>query len=150
MDGYVEEIGNTYVCDEIKPTTLDHVSNELQDSYNVLHKIFDHSINSTTYQRWYTDMSHRIRHDMTKVYTHKGLCSATSYCNVEGQLLLVQVGTLSQARGQGLAKKLIHHVATDQQPIDRIVLLSQDETSDKFYEKIGFELLENWYYYTKP
>ncbi len=149
LDGYKEEIGNIYYCDNILESNLDGISHEIKDGYNVLSQIFKDSMNEKNYARWYTDTSHRIRHHVSKLYTYRGICSGTSYCNVNGMMLLTQLGTLQEARRMGLARKLIHHIATDQKDVKTIALLSQDENSDQFYEKNEFSCVGRWYYYTK-
>lgn len=149
LDGFTEEIGNSYICKNFADTCLESVSNEITAAYDVLCQTFPTAINKATYTKWYTDLSHRIRHDVSKIYTHDGVCSATAYCKVDDMVMVVQLGTLPHARGQGIAKKMLHHIATDLHPVGAIGLLSQDEVSDKFYEKIGFELMEKWYYYER-
>lgn len=146
---YNEEIGNTYHCNEIKNICLDEVSNNIRDGYAVLSKVFSHSINDKNYNSWYTDLSHRVRHKMSKIYTYNKVCSATAYCNIDGMLLLAQLGTLHEFRNQGLALKMIHHIANDQENVKTISLLSQNSVSDKFYEKNNFQFENHWYYYTK-
>jgi len=146
---YKEEQGNIYVCDNFPQVTLEGVSEHLQVGYNVLSQVFPNSINTTTYPSWYTDHSHRVRHSVSKIYTYKDCCSVTAYCNIDGNLLLTQIGTLQKSRGQGIATSLIHHSATNQKNINQIIVLSQNEDSDKFYEKIGFCLFGNWYQYTR-
>lgn len=149
LDGFTEEIGNTYICKNFTDIRLDSISNRIGDGYDVLCKTFPIAINPTTYEKWYTDLSHRVRHDVSKIYTYDGVCSATAYCKVDDMVMISQLGTLESARGKGIATKLLHHIATDLHPIGAIGLLSQDEVSDKFYERIGFELMEKWYYYER-
>lgn len=149
LDGYKEEIGNIYYCDDISEIQLEEISHDIKDGYGVLSEVFPHSVNDKNFDKWYTDTSHRIRHNMSKIYTHRGVCSGTAYCNVNGMMLIAQLGTLSEARKQGLAKKMIHHIATDQPEVEMISLLSQDEISDKFYERNGFSFAGHWYYYTR-
>lgn len=66
--------------------------------------------------------------------------------------MIAQLGTLEHQRGKGYALKMIQHIVADCGEISEIsmvALLSQDSSSDSFYEKIGFELYEHWYYYTR-
>lgn len=149
LEEYKEEIGNTYHCNMIKNICFDEISNNITDGYDVLSEVFSHSINEKNYNSWYTDISHRVRHGMSKIYTYNKVCSGTAYCNIDGMLLLAQLGTLQQARNQGLALKMIHHIANDQENVKTISLLSQDSISDKFYEKNNFQFENYWYYYTK-
>lgn len=151
IDGFNEEVGNTYTINTkgINPLKLDKTSNNIQDGYDVLSVIFNNSINEASYKKWYTDVSHRVRHNISRIYTYNAMCSATAYCNVDGDVMIVQLGTLESERGKGMARAMISHIAADYPEADRIVLLSQNATSDKFYEKIGFELWGKWYYYGK-
>lgn len=143
------EVGNTYCLDRWEEMRLENVSNELQTGYNLLSKVFTNSINSTTYTRWYTDLSHRVRHEMSKIHTYNGVCSGTVYLCDNGTVMIAQLGTIEQARGQGLAKKMLYHIATVTENTRELLLLSQDKSSDSFYEKIGFTKQANWYYYTR-
>lgn len=149
LTGYQEKIGNIYVCDVVQDMELENVSNEIQDGYRVLSQVFSEDINDKNYPRWYTELSHRVRHGVSKVYTYRDLCSGTAYCAIDGQLLITQLATVEQARGQGLATKIIHHIASHEKNVKRIVLLSQDEISNQFYEKIGFTFLKHWYFYAR-
>ncbi|MFZ2540114.1 MAG: GNAT family N-acetyltransferase [Oscillospiraceae bacterium] len=149
LSGYKVEIGNTYALYKWEPVLLEGVSNELQTGYNLLSKVFTGSINSTTYKRWYTDLSHRIRHDMSKIYTYQGACSATTYLMDDGTIIVAQLATIEQERGKGLAQKMLYHIASQTPNTREIMLLSQDKTSDKFYEKIGCTLLDKWYCYVR-
>ncbi|WMJ23877.1 GNAT family N-acetyltransferase [Paludicola sp. MB14-C6] len=149
LAGYQEEIGNIYVCHRFEDVTLDPLSHEIQDAYQVLSQVFSNDINDKNYPRWYTEISHRVRHGVSKVYTYQNLCSATAYCNIDGQLFITQLATVEHARGQGLAKKLLYHIATHEKNVNRIVLLSQNKVSDQFYQNIGFTFLKHWYFYNR-
>ncbi len=149
LNGYTVEIGNTYALNKWEDVCLPDVSNEIQIGYELLSKVFTHSINSTTYKRWYTDLSHRIRHDMSRIYTYQGVCSATAYLNDNGTIMIAQLATIEQERGKGLARQMLYHIASQTPNTKEIMLLSQDKISDKFYEKIGFTLVDKWYYYER-
>lgn len=141
--------GNTYVLKKWDNVLLENVSNEIQTGYNLLSKVFTKSINSVTYNRWYTDLSHRVRHNMSKIYTYNNACSATAYLFNKGTVMITQLATLEQERGKGLARQLLFHIASDKPNTKEILLLSQSETSDKFYEKIGFIPMAKWYCYER-
>jgi GNAT superfamily N-acetyltransferase len=149
LDEYCVGEGNIYVCKDIQNITLENVSHNIDDAYRVLSQVFSEDINEKNYPRWYTDVSHRVRHKVSRVYTYRNICSGTAYCNIDGQLLITKLATVESARGQGLATKMIHHIASHEKDVKRIVLLSQNKTSDRFYEKIGFTFYKNWYYYVR-
>ncbi|MEG0692582.1 MAG: hypothetical protein RR444_05815 [Oscillospiraceae bacterium] len=149
LEGYKVEVGNTYRLDQWDKVCLPDVSNAMQTGYELLSRVFTDSINSTTYKRWYTDLSHRVRHNMSKIYTYNGVCSATAYLCDNGTIMIAQLGTIEKERGKGHAKKMLFHIATDTEDAKELILLSQDKTSDQFYEKIGFTKIDNWYYYLR-
>lgn len=138
--------GITYQKDKFdKPKILD-VCNEIEPARAVLSKVFPNDVNSTTYPIWFTDVSHRVRHDVSKIYTYKSACTGTSYSVIDGILYLSQLATLETHRNQGMATDLLNYMVYDQHA-KSIVLLSQDKQSDGYYEKIGFEKIGEWYYY---
>ena len=146
MQNHLLEIGMTYTKSNFDKPKIFDVCNEIEAGRVVLSKIFPRDVNSTTYPIWLTDISHRIRHDVSKIYTYKSACTGTSYAVIDGIIYLVQLGTLETHRNQGLATQLLNYIAYDQRA-KSIVLLSQDKQSDKYYEKNGFEKIGEWYYY---
>lgn len=147
-----EEIGNTYYWNNPQANLLLNVSDRIDDAYSILSQVFPSSINEQEYNRWYTDLSYRIRHGMSRIYSYDGCCSGTAFCCENNAVMIAQLGTLEHQRGKGYALKMIQHIVADCGEISEIstvALLSQDRSSDSFYEKIGFELYEHWYYYTR-
>lgn len=149
LEGYELFSGNIYALKKWENITLQNTSDSLQEGYNLLSKIFTDCINSTTYNSWYTDMSHRIRHGMSKIYSYDGACSATVYLNDKGTIVIAQLGTIKEKRGMGYAKKLLYHIAANTKNTKEVLLFSQDEHSDKFYEHIGFKPVGKWYSYER-
>lgn len=143
---YHKEVGLTFISNDFKKEKLENVSNDISSGFNVLSQVFSDDVNSTNHSQWYTDLSHRIRHNMSKIYTYSG-CSATKYCLENKTLFLAQIATLPQSRKQGLATKIISHIAFENNEFDSIILLSRDKFSDNFYHNIGFTSSNKWYYY---
>lgn len=123
-----------------------NVSNEISECYKVAKEVFSSSINETTYQTWYTDLSHRVRHGVSKAYTIENKSTAIVYATEEDVVLISYLGTISKYRNQGYAKFIIDYIARELNA-KKIILQSQDETSDKFYEKLGFVQYGNYYNY---
>lgn len=145
------EVGNIYsytspIFDRVS-FIKNEISNDAKDCYNVAKKVFQNAINDKTYSVWYTDLSHRVRHNMSKLFTIKEIATATAYANEEGVVLISYLGTIDEYQKQGYAKFLLHHISKELNA-DKLVLQSKDEVTNKFYEKLGFTQDGKYYNYT--
>lgn len=103
----------------------------LSEAYGILKASFE-----IDYEPWYLDMSHRIRHGVSKFYGYNGsvLCVQHNLC---GEALLSQIATVPEMRNKGDASGLITAVCRKLSKRE-IFLLCEDKLV-KFYNKIGFE-----------
>lgn len=147
ISDYQLEIGMMYAKPKsaFQGRTLSLISNQIQESYNVLEQVFP-AINADVHMAWYTDTSHRIRHGVSKIYTYEKQCTATAYGVIDGVMLLTQLATLPSARGKGMANTLLSHCMIDC-GAEKMILHSGNKTSDLFYEHNGFSPMGKWYYY---
>ncbi len=109
--------------------------NELQilapaDAYQIIKTGFDFE-----FEPWYLDMSHRVRHGVSRLYGLDGAALAVQY-NQNGEALISQVATLPEKRGKGCARRLISAVCAELQDSE-VFVLCEDKLLG-FYEKIGF------------
>ena len=149
LPGFYEEKGLVFGKKFLSSVQLEGVSSRIADAYEILFRIFPNEVNQTCFPEWYADLSHRIRHGMSRIYTLPGKCTATLSCRENGALFLSQLGTLLGYRRQGLAAALIGHIAAESDCSGPVVLLSRDMESDEFYRHIGFLEMGNWYYYRR-
>ena len=87
------------------------------------------------FEPWYLDMSHRVRHGVSRLYGLDGAALAVQY-NLNGEALLSQVATLPEKRGKGCARRLISAVCAELHESE-VFVLCEDRLLG-FYEKIGF------------
>ena len=119
------EVSETAEHGEInRPPRLDNV-------YVILKTAFD-----IDYEAWYTDMSHRIRHNVTSARL-LGKSALMIQYDLNGEALLSQIATAPEARGQGNASRLIGEVCAELFPSE-VFVICEDNLKD-FYRKIGFE-----------
>lgn len=87
------------------------------------------------YEPWYLDMSHRVRHGVSRLYGLGGAALAVQY-NLNGEALISQAATLPEQRRKGCASRLISAVCAELGE-SVVFALCEDSLLD-FYGKIGF------------
>ncbi len=117
------------VCAEFK------VEPSLSDVYKIISDGFD-----IAFEPWYLDMSHRVRHGISKCCVLDSKAALVIQHDINGEALLSQVATLKAHRGEGLAKKLVTSVAASLAPSE--VYIVCEDALVGFYEKCGFEAFE--------
>lgn len=118
--------GNSDECSDVeKSPPLDEVFGILQTAFDIDH------------DRWYVDMSHRIRHNVASA---RKLGSSVLMIQhvLNGEALLSQIATAPESRGQGGASRLILSVCAELS--DSVVYALCEDRLLPFYRKIGFEL----------
>lgn len=83
-------------------------SAELKSMYGIISASFG----ETDFGLWYTDMSHRIRHNVSRAYIYKNIsCAAVDFvCG--GKAYISQVATLPEERGNGYGRSLLGYVSS--------------------------------------
>ncbi len=105
----------------------------LQEVFGVIQQAF--LLPDAAYEPWYLDMSHKIRHGVSKAYRLDGSVAIVQY-HQNGEALLSQVATLPAERGKGNAAKLIKAVCAEYVG-SAVKIICTDELIP-FYRKIGF------------
>lgn len=103
----------------------------LDEVYEILKTAFE-----IQYEPWYLDMSHRIRHGVSRCVILGGSALTVQH-DINGEALLSQVAALPQCRGKGVTKRLICAVCHELSPSEIFVLCEEELT--EFYRKCGFE-----------
>lgn len=114
----------------------------LSDVYKIVSDGFD-----IEFESWYLDMSHRVRHGISKCCVLDGKAALVVQHNINGEALLSQVASLKAHRGEGLAKKLVTSVSASLAPSE-VYIVCEDELIG-FYEKCGFEIVGNKFIFTR-
>lgn len=104
---------------------------KLDEVYNILCTSF-----TLNYETWLTDVSHRVRHDISRVYLYDGKTTATVLYDEDDIVFITQVATSPHSRGQGLAKTMLHEIAAAY-PGKSVRLVCRDAMLG-FYENAGF------------
>ena len=107
----------------------------LEEFYNTLKTGFD-----IDFEPWYLDISHRIRHNVTRT-RRLGNSVLVIQHELFGSALISQVATIPQARGKGEASRLISAVCAELSESD-IYVICEDKLRG-FYEKNGFVKVGN-------
>lgn len=118
---------------EIRPKIKPH----LEQVYKIVSSSFDDIL----YEAWYVDMSHRIRHGISKVYTYKDSATLTVQYDVDGNIFISHVATLPKMRGRGYSTKLLQTIAYKYHSEGKIVELAAEKDMREFYKKIGFSIM---------
>lgn len=107
----------------------------------VLMKMYDivsRSFGEIPLDLWYADMSHRIRHGVSKAYMlGENACACTEFI-YSNAAYISQVAVLSEHRGKGLARQLLRQLGNALAPnVTHIRLWAYDDAAD-FYRHMGF------------
>lgn len=99
--------------------------------YEILKTAFD-----IQYEPWYLDMSHRIRHGVSRCAV-LGDSALTVQHDINGEALLSQIAAMPRGRGMGTTKRLIRAVCGELSPSEVFVLCERELA--EFYRRCGFE-----------
>ncbi|MCM1525258.1 MAG: GNAT family N-acetyltransferase [Ruminococcus sp.] len=86
---------------------------------------------------WYTDMSHRIRHGVSRLYMYGNASLLSVDFSGSGKAYISCVGTLPESRGKGCAARLLSYAADNMPPRTEGYLWAEDGAAG-YYRKIGF------------
>lgn len=114
----------------------------LDNVYNILSEGFP---NLLDYSIWLADTSHRIRHDISKVFVYKNSTTASIVYDIDGYVLVGQVATKISARGSGYARTFLKWLAAYLSKQGKTSFLYALDTRESFYREIGFEVYSNEY-----
>ncbi len=106
-------------------------STPLSEVYSIIREGFD-----IEFEPWYLDMSHRVRHGVTRCFTSSDKAALVMQHNLNGEVLLSQVACRKAHRGQGIASQLVKAAAASLQPSEVYVIC--EDALVPFYKKCGF------------
>ena len=124
-----------FACSESVSVEL-NTSPALSDVYAIISEGFD-----IEFEPWYLDMSHRIRHGISRCCVLEDKAALVIQYDINGEALISQVACRKASRGQGIAAKLVKAVSALLYPSDVFVLCENDLIP--FYEKCGFSVAGN-------
>jgi len=110
------------------------VANDPGEVYDILARCFSEMQNRND---WMADLALRWRRGTAKSWIIENACTASALALTETHAFLGALGTLPEARGKGLAGRLLTHIG--EYYAGRAIWLSCREELRGFYESIGFE-----------
>ncbi|MEG1027448.1 MAG: GNAT family N-acetyltransferase [Oscillospiraceae bacterium] len=143
---YSKTVGNIFCLNVKNSVKCDDISYDLSSAYEILSQVFYSNQSKDDYMEWYVNRSYMIRHNVSKVFSIKNICTCLVFCNIEDTLLIKELATTKEYRKMGYAKKLLSNICYETKA-KKILLLSQDKESDNFYLKMGFENIGKYYMY---
>ncbi len=115
-----------------------NVNGFTQECYRILKNSFE---NMGEYDSWYVDISHRVRHNVAKLYLYENT-TVTQQFNLEGFAFLSHIATDISSRGKGTARRLLYCLAEHYESQGVTAYLWALDHRKSFYESIGFEPVE--------
>lgn len=116
----------------------------LPDVYELLK---NHFPGISSFNSWYPDVSHRIRHGNSHISAvlsaDNVVSTAMTVAETDTAAILGQVATHPDFRRRGLAAKCIKSTIS-QCKADALYILPVDEKARNLYEKLGFEVVDAW------
>lgn len=125
---------------ESKVKETDVTVPKLDTIYPILSESFP---KTQDYGLWITDMSHRIRRDITKVWLYKDCTTLTEIYDIDDHILIGQVATRRDSRGKGYARNLLSFICEKRKAEGKTLWLFALDHRVSFYKGIGFEAISH-------
>lgn len=114
---------------------------DLKQIYDIINFCHNIPASKNSFEFWFTDMSHRIRHGYADaVATQSGgktVSCALALVSTKTDVLLGGVATLDDYRNRGLAKQCIYELIKRNKDKNIFIFCKEDKID--FYTKLGFE-----------
>ena len=114
-----------------------------------MYEIVKASFGETEFDMWYADMSHRIRHGVSKAYMYKNAACACVDFIYEGAAYISQVAVMPEQRGNGYGRKMMETISGELLRSGTVPRLWAYDDVIGFYRSIGFSEIEDDYIYIK-
>lgn len=106
----------------------------LQQMFTILNSCFD----GLQYDLWYTDMSHRMRHEISRPFTYRSCTCASIDLIDSGKAYISGVATMPAERKKGNASGLLKYIAALLERNGIQGYLWAMESKSPYYRKMGF------------
>lgn len=114
-----------------------------------MYEIVKASFGETELDMWYADMSHRIRHEVSKAYMHKNAACACVDFIYEGAAYISQVAVMPHQRGNGYGRKILETISGELLNAGTVPRLWAYDEVIGFYSSIGFSEIDEDHIYIK-
>ncbi len=98
------------------------------------------------YESWYADISHRIRHGVTRVFLYNST-TVTEQFDIDGFVFLSHIATGKSGRGKGSARSLLYYLSREYSINGKTMYLFSLDERESFYREIGFIPVNSGYLY---
>ncbi len=105
----------------------------LDDVFEILKEGFP----GINYEQWYTDINHKIRHNISRVYVYNG-ATATVMADMNDSVFIALLASKKAVRGTGAAKNLLRSLGVHFEKQGKEVSILCKEELIPFYRKAGF------------
>lgn len=106
----------------------------MEECFEILSGSFD---NFGSFDQWYVDISHRIRHGVSELYLC-GKTTVTKCFDIDGFVFVSGIATAASERGKGAARRVLRCLADKFRSEGREMYLFALDHRRTFYEDIGF------------
>lgn len=114
-----------------------------------MYEIVKASFGETEFDMWYADMSHRIRHGVSKAYMYKSAACACVDFIYEGAAYISQVAVMPDQRGKGYGRELLDMLSCELNKSGTVSRLWAYDDVMGFYRSIGFSEIDEDNIYIK-
>ncbi|MEG0614585.1 MAG: hypothetical protein RR540_02420 [Oscillospiraceae bacterium] len=119
-------------------TFPDEMDVQINQNLEEFYKIFQEGFNiSTDYSLWLTDTSHRIRHEISRVFRYKNTIASEIF-NSDGKSFFGMITTVPQDRGKGNARELLYWLENFVAKNGNSAELFARENRISYYTELGF------------
>ncbi|GHV46762.1 hypothetical protein FACS189499_02750 [Clostridia bacterium] len=134
---FADVMENPYHKKEYVPSPRLDMSPGLDKVYAILKDGFrlEHS-------PWLTDVSHRVRHGISKVFLYDEASTVTAFYDICGNIFLTQVATEMSRRKEGLATAMLREACKLYKSRGRRIFLICRDTKRGFYIRAGFRKID--------
>jgi len=133
-----------YGCDELRfagnPTMQGDVNSiGFKEVYGILISGSDGQIELPSYDDWYVDFSHRLRHGCARICSVGGYSVAVTAYETDKEAIISGVATIPKFRGLGHAKAAVLGICHMLQMDGKVpIVLARGNMAD-YYRKLGFQ-----------
>ncbi|MGN0638332.1 MAG: GNAT family N-acetyltransferase [Huintestinicola sp.] len=114
-----------------------------------MYEIVKCSFGETELDMWYADMSHRIRHGVSKAYMYKNAACACVDFIYEGAAYISQVAVMPAERGKGFGRKMLETISGELYKTGTVPRLWAYDDVMGFYRSVGFKEIDKDFIYKK-
>lgn len=115
----------------------------LDDVYKIVSEGFPEL--SGCYAEWLADVSHRVRHNVSRVFLFEENAAAMRYWSIDGFSFYGQIAVSENARGKALGRRMLYLLAEKENELGNKAQLFAKDHRKSFYKEIGFlPVGEDW------